>query len=272
MNPRPVRTALRWAPAITAVLLILTQITYPLTAGIGRDRVTAAVVLLSALAALTHAWATRGPRWAAGLLLIVSGLGLAAEIVGVATGFPFGCYTYAQHRLGPELAGVPLLVPLAWTGGVYPVWIVAGLLCRPGKHRARTRIPLTALGAVGWDLFLDPQMVSAGRWSWCSPLPGLPGTPHIPVTNYLGWFAVALLMAALLEVLDRRDAPADRRVAVPVVVFLWTWLGSTLAHAVFLGLPASAGYGFLGLGLLGIPLLYTSARRMPVRSAGHGTM
>ncbi|WP_153412104.1 carotenoid biosynthesis protein [Nocardia macrotermitis] len=259
-------------PAVAAVLLVLTQITYPLATGVARDRVTAAVVLLSALTAVTHAWATRGPRWAAGLLLIVSGLGLVAEICGVTTGFPFGCYDYARHRLGPELAGVPLLVPLAWTGGLYPVWVVAGLLSPPGTPRARTRIPLTALGAVGWDLFLDPQMVSAGQWTWCSPLPGLPGTPQIPYTNYLGWFAVALLMAALLELLDRADVPADRGPAVPVAVFLWTWLGSTLAHAVFLGLPASAGYGFLGLGLLGVPLLYTSARRMPVRSAGHGTM
>jgi putative membrane protein len=257
---------------ICAVLLILTQITYPLTAGAARNAVTVAVVLLSALTALTHAWVTRGPRWAAGLLVIVSGFGLVAEIVGVATGFPFGCYAYAQHGLGPELAGVPLLVPLAWMGGLYPVWIVAGLLSPPGWSGARTRILLTAVGAVGWDLFLDSQMVSAGQWSWYSPLPGLPGTPHIPWTNYVGWFAVALLMAVLLELSDRGEARADRGTAVPVAVFLWTWLGSTLAHAVFLGLPASAGYGFLGLGLLGVPLLYTSARRMPVRSADHGTM
>jgi putative membrane protein len=278
VSPRAGRITARRISVLAAALLIFTQITYPLTAGAARDGVTAAVVILSALTALAHAWATRGPRWAAGLLVIVSGLGLVAEIVGVRTGFPFGCYAYAQGRLGPALAGVPLLVPLAWTGGLYPVRIVAGLLCPPGPHRAWTRSALTAVGAVGWDLFLDPQMVSAGQWHWCSPLPGLPGTPHIPWTNYLGWFAVALVMAALLEVLDALDrpdragTPPDRSVAVPVVVFVWTWLGSTLAHAVFLGLPASAGYGFLGLGLLGIPLLCASARRMPVRSARHGTM
>ncbi len=241
-------------PAVAAVLLILAQIAYPLTAGSARDGVIAAIVVLSALTALAHARVTRGPRYAAGLLLIVSGIGLGAEILGTATGFPFGCYHYA-HRLGPELADVPLLVPLAWTGGLYPVWIAAGLVC----SRARLRIPLTALGAVGWDLFLDPQMVAAGQWSWCAPHPGPPGT-DIPYTNYLGWFAVALLMAALLTLLDRVVARPVTNPVVPVAVLLWTWLGSALAHAVFLGLPASAGYGFLGLGIVGIPLLWTLVR------------
>lgn len=241
----------RKLPGIAAVLLVLTQIAYPLTSGVGRDRVTAAVVILSALTALAHAAVTRGPRYAAGFLLIVSGLGLVAEIIGTATGFPFGCYHYAHERLGPAFANVPLLVPLAWTGGLYPVWAVAARL----YPRARLRIPMAALGAVGWDLFLDPQMVAAGQWTWCSGWPGLPGTDRIPVTNYLGWFAVALLMAGLLQLLDRVAVrPADG-FAVPAAVFLWTWLGSALAHAAFLGMPASAAYGFAGMGVLGIPLL-----------------
>src|SRR6202011_1268900 len=106
---------------------------------------------------------TRGPRYAAGLLVTVSGLGLLAEIIGTATGFPFGCYDYADGRLGPALAGAPLVVASAWTGGWYPVWVVDGLLSR----RAVWRIGLTAVGAVGWDLSLDPQMVADGQWSWC---------------------------------------------------------------------------------------------------------
>lgn len=237
-------------PAVTAIALILTQIAYPLTGGASRDRVTVVVVLLSVITALAHACVARGPRFAAGFLLIVSGIGLAAEIVGTAYGFPFGCYHYAHDRLGPAVADVPLLVPLAWTGGLYPVWVVANRL----SSIAAVRIPLTAAGTVGWDLFLDPQMVADGQWTWCSPHPGLPGTGEIPYTNYLGWFAVATVMAVLLEVLGRRYTATTGAIAVPVAVFVWTWLGSALAHAVFLGLPASAAYGLLGLGLLGIPL------------------
>ncbi|MGY2062710.1 carotenoid biosynthesis protein, partial [Nocardia gipuzkoensis] len=160
---------------------------------------------------------------------------------------------------------------LAWTGGVYPVWVATGLVPR----RARARIPLTAVGAVGWDLFLDPQMVADGQWSWCSDLPGPPGISEIPYTNFVGWFGVASVMAALLYLLERGAPARGASPLVPIAVLLWTWLGSTLAHAVFLGLPASAGYGFVGLGALGIPLaasMCRRARRVRLRSACHGTM
>nr|WP_309231696.1 carotenoid biosynthesis protein [Nocardia sp. SYP-A9097] len=257
------------AAAVPAVLLVLVQIAYPLADGVGRDRVTVAVVVLSAMAALVHAGVTCGVRWAAGLLVIISGIGLVAEIVGTATGVPFGAYEYASGRLGAEVAGVPLVVPLAWTGGIYPVWMVAGLL----SSRVGVRVSLTALGAVGWDLFLDPQMVADGQWHWTAGAPGLPGLGQIPYTNYLGWLAVALVMAALLELWDRTAGDSGQARVVPVAVFLWTWLGSALAHAVFLGLPVSAIYGFAGLGVLGIPLVRgLMARRITLCPLGHGTM
>lgn len=241
-------------PAVCAALLVLVQISYPLTEGAARDRVTVAVVLLSAGTALAHAAITHGMRYAAGFLVIVSGVGLVAEIVGTATGFPFGSYEYASGRIGPAVSGVPLIVALAWTGGLYPVWVAAGLLAR----RATARVALIACGAVGWDLYLDPQMVADGQWTWHSPLPGLPGLPEIPYTNYLGWFGVSLLMALLLiggERLVPSRAVRPRHSAVPLAVFGWTWLGSALAHAVFLGMPASSGYGGLGMAVLGVPLV-----------------
>ncbi|MCM6773347.1 carotenoid biosynthesis protein [Nocardia sp. CDC159] len=266
-----VRSARTTLPAAAALAWVVAQICYPLTVGAARDRVTVAVVLLSVTIALTHALAERGPRYAVGYLLIVAGIGFAAEMIGTASGFPFGCYVYAEGRLGPAVAEVPLVIPLAWAGGLYPVWVVTGLLFR----RAYVRIAMTAVGAVGWDLFLDPQMVADRQWSWCSDLPGLPGISEIPYTNFLGWLAVASLMAVLLHLLEHAQPARGASPVVPVAVFLWTWLGSTFAHAVFLGLPASAGYGFVGLGVLGIPSLAwigRRARRVRLRSACHGTM
>ncbi|MEV6325518.1 carotenoid biosynthesis protein [Nocardia sp. NPDC051787] len=248
-------------PVFLVALTVVAQIGYPLTVGGARDRITIVVVLLSAGAALAHATATRGIRYALGFLTLVSGIGLLAEVIGTATGVPFGCYAYAADRLGPALLDVPLMVALAWTGGMYPVWVVAGMVSR----RTSSRIALTAIGAVGWDLFLDPQMVADGQWTWCDTDSGLPGLTQIPYTNYLGWFAVALVMAGLLAVWEHAApdpvlAPPASALAVPVALFLWTWLGSALAHATFLGLPSSAGYGLVGMGVLGVPLLAVSAR------------
>ncbi len=252
-------------PAGCLILLIAVQIAYPLTGGSARDAVTVAVVLASAGTALVHATVTRGLRYAAGFGVIVSGIGLAAEAVGTATGFPFGAYDYAVGRLGPALFEVPLVVPLAWTGGIYPIWVVAGMLCR----RPAARIAATAAGAVGWDLFLDPQMVADGQWWWADTDSGLPGLVAIPWTNYLGWFLVAGVIAGALTVWER-TAPPSRRTAVPVLMFLWTWLGSALAHAVFLGLPYSAVYGGVVLGLLGVPLLVRTVRAGTGRTGSGG--
>ncbi|WP_280471400.1 carotenoid biosynthesis protein [Nocardia cyriacigeorgica] len=160
-----------------------------------------------------------------------------------------------------------LVVVLAWTGGVYPIWVVAGLLTR----RTWWRVPVTAAGALGWDLFLDPQMVADGQWQWCVTDAGLPGVEHIPLTNYLGWLLVATVMAVLLTGWERTAPWRRGGNAVPVAVFGWTWLGSALAHAVFLDLPASAWYGAAGMGLLGVPLLVRWVRERGAATASRGS-
>ncbi|MFE3289831.1 carotenoid biosynthesis protein [Rhodococcus sp. NPDC059234] len=252
----------RLVPAALAALAVAAQIVYPLVHGSARDVVTVVVVLALAAAALTHAWSTRGVRWTAALLAVTAGLGLLSEIVGTATGFPFGCYDYAADRLGPAVAGVPLVVPLAWTAGSYPVWCAVTHVV--DRSRPLARAALTAAGIVAWDLYLDPQMVADGQWHWCSSHPAPPGLEPIPWTNYAGWLLVAATIAATLTWLDRRRAgpePSPAADAVPLVLFLWTWLGSALAHAVFLPeLGWSAVYGLLGMGVVGVPLLARLSR------------
>lgn len=229
---------------------IAVQITYPLTTGSTRDVVSVVVVLLLAAASVVHAATVRGARWAAGLVVVTAGGGFAVELLGTATGFPFGAYTYAQGRLGPAVAGVPLLIAVAWTAGAYPAWCAAQ---RVTSSRVG-RLVLAAVGLAAWDLYLDPQMVADGRWTWVRQDAGLPGVPAVPVGNYLGWLGVALVMAALLSLLPALPG-SSRRDGLPLVLFGWTWLGSGLAQAVFLGLPASAAYGLVGMGVAGVPLL-----------------
>jgi putative membrane protein len=126
----------------------------------------------------------------------------------------------------------------------WPAWLTAGLVRRTGP-----RIVLAAWGLAAWDLFLDPQMVAEGYWRWSHPAPALPGVPAVPLTNYLGWLAVALVMMVALR--STGAAPAGD--APMYALYLWTYASSVLAHAVFLDLPASALWGAAGMGLLAVP-------------------
>ncbi|MCJ0903771.1 carotenoid biosynthesis protein [Rhodococcus sp. ARC_M6] len=252
-------------PLILALAAVGAQIVYPLVDGSTRDLVTIAVVGLLAAASISHAVINRGAAWTIALIAVTAGIGLASEIVGTATGIPYGCYSYSVDRLGPALSGVPLIIPFAWTAGFYPIWCVATRLVRNFSTVSRRigRITLTVLGLLGWDLYLDPQMVADRQWAWCAENAGLPGISHIPLTNYAGWIVVGVVMATIMELISTRYEKDSRSEAVPIGLFLWTWLGSALAHSVFLSAPElrySAMYGFAVMGILGSWLLLTFIR------------
>ncbi len=230
------------------VAIIGVQIAYPLVSGATRAGLVIITVLLGWAVSIGHARRTRGTAVAAVLLLVTTGGGLAVEVVGVATGFPFGRYAY-DDALGPSLFGVPVIIPLAWTWMAWPAWLAATTLVRS----IPARVAVAGLALSAWDLFLDPQMVAEGYWHWAHPRLALPGVPLVPVGNYLGWLAVALVMMALLAAC-RRGQDTDARDLPMLALYLWTYYSSVLAHAVFLGLPASALWGGAGMGLVAIPL------------------
>jgi len=231
-------------PAALAVATVLLQTAYPLVSGHPRDVLTVVTVVAFFLASTSHAVLHRGAAWTVVFVAVTAGTGLLAEAVGTATGVPFGDYSYASS-LGSKAFGVPLVIPLAWSMMAYPCLLVG---------QALTRSPLLAAvvggGALAaWDLFLDPQMVEAGHWRWAHVRHALPGAPDIPVSNYLGWLAVAVVMVGVLQLLPRRDRD-DRQ---PAALFLWTYASSVLANAVFFGRPLTAVVGGVGMGVVAIP-------------------
>lgn len=248
------------APAVVAGAAVAAQLVYPLSDGRLRDVLTVGIVVLLAAATLAHAAVTRGGRTAALLLLSTAAPALLAEIVGVHSGVPFGEYAYTGP-LGPRLFGVPVIVALAWTMLAWPAalaarWLVAGRI-------ARVLVGAWALAAA--DLFLDPQLVAGGYWTWRHPAPHLPGVPDVPLTNLGGWLLVALALSALLQRLLDRDsaggpAPDDR---LPLALYVWLWLGWTVALAGFQGRPAAAAWGAVGMGTVALPLLLR--RPLPLR-------
>ncbi|HVL98377.1 MAG TPA: carotenoid biosynthesis protein [Egibacteraceae bacterium] len=251
--------AVRTAPAVLAVAVIGLQIAYPLVHGAARGRLTVATVLVFFAASVSHALVWRGRRFAATLVVVTAGGGLAVEVAGVATGWPFGAYAYAG-TLGADLAGVPLVIPLAWTMMAYPALLVGRAITR---HRVAG--PLVAGWALAsWDLFLDPQMVDAGHWAWRS---GGPSVLGVPVSNFAGWTLVAVVMMALVW----RAAGGGAREAATVggsgvhapddrpmhALYLWVYASSVLAHATFFGLPGSAALGGVGMGTVVAAFLWS---------------
>lgn len=250
---RPTMHAVPWALGAGVVGV---QIAFPLTGG-GTPTLTVLAVALFAFASVTHALLTRGPAAAAGLVLVAGGGGLLVESVGLATGLPFGEYRYTGS-LGLALLGVPVVVPAAWTMMAYPALLVGRRLA---AALGRGRGAVTVLGAwalATWDVFLDPQMVEAGHWYWLEPTPALPGVPGIPVSNFAGWLLVALLMVAALDRVVPDAHTGDDR--LPLALWVWTFLSSTMAAAVFFGRPSVALVGGLLMGLVGVPLLVVLRR------------
>ncbi len=235
---------MRRVPEGLAALVVLLQVAYPLTHGETRHALTVVTVVGFFLASTSHALLHRGPRWTV-LFVVVTVLGgFLAEAVGTATGVPFGDYAYAGS-LGPQLLDVPLVIPLAWAMFGYPALLV-------GQRLSRGRVGATLVGGTAlasWDLFLDPMMVGDGHWSFASRTGALPGAPAIPLSNYAGWLLVAVLLLGLLQALPRLAAD-DRQ---PAALFLWTWGGSVLANAVFLGRPLVALTGGVVMGLVAVP-------------------
>lgn len=235
--------AARTVPAVLAGAVVALQAPYPFLGSEARSVLTIVTVVVFFAASTGHALAWRGARFTALLVAVTAGGGLAVELAGVHTGWPFGEYRYTG-TLGPQAAGVPLVIPLAWTMMAYPALLV-------GKVITTQRVagPLVAGWALAsWDLFLDPQMVDAGHWVWAA---GGPAVLGIPLSNFAGWTLVAVVMMALLW---PATAPAggDRPL---LLLYLWVYGSSLVAHLLFFGLPGAALLGGAGMGVVAAALL-----------------
>src|SRR4051794_18713864 len=153
--------------------------------------------------------------------------GLAAELAGVATGRPFGHYTYSG-QLGPRVGGVPVLAAAAWAMMARPAWVVA-----------RGSVPRAAAALTAWDVFLDPRMVRDGYWTW----EGGGAYEDVPLSNFAGWWLTGLAVFAAWALLGVGEEPTrDAR-----GLYVWTWVGETVANAVVWRRPRVAVAGALAM-------------------------
>ena len=229
----------------------------------GRPRgpaATRALVGLMLAASATEAVEARGARRGALPLAAAGGLGFAAELAGVATGRPFGRYTYSD-KLGPRVGGVPLLAAAAWAMMARPAWVTAGLLAR----RRALRIPVAAGALAAWDVFLDPRMARDGYWTW----PGGGRYEGVPASNFLGWWLTGLGVFAVWALLDPDDEPAADGDGA-LALYTWTWVGETVANAALWRRPRVAVAGAAAMGAFAVPALLRRLRAGATDPRGRG--
>lgn len=239
-----------WIPYLPwglAAATILGQILWVLTSGTARLVLTVLTVVTFFLATITHAYVSRGLAWAAGYAGITLGFGWLVEFCGITTQFPFGYYEYGT-ALGPQILGVPLLIPLAWSMMAYPCLLAAQRLSTTGLGTAI----LGGLVLSSWDLFLDPQMVGEKYWTWLDTSWSLPGIPGIPMQNFLGWALAAAILMAILDRLPRKVT----KDGVPTLLLIWTYAASVVGNLVFFHRPGVALWGAVMMGLVLIPWMW----------------
>lgn len=223
------------------IVLILTPIglwiggdnLFPLLATTG---VIAQVVVV--LLSLAITWTLSKILAAAVFVLLATWL---VEVVGSATGFPFGRYTYTSLLI-PQSGNVPWLIPIAWLMMLPPAWAVAATFVdglQP-KYRRATWILFAVISGfafTAWDLYLDPQMVARGLWVWENP----GGYFGIPWTNFAGWWLAASALTWIIRPQQLARLPL-------LTIYTMTWAFQALGLGLFWGQPGPALVGFLGMG------------------------
>lgn len=237
-----------WVPFAA---LVVAQIAIPLTDHDPTIEWLSSLVVV-AFAATTFVLASRhwGLSPATVALAVVVALTVVVERLGTSTGFPFGDYEYTG-ALQPAVAGVPVIVPLAW--------FAMGIAALEVGHAISARRPVAVVsGAVAltaWDLFLDPQMVDAGYWEWTSD-----GWYHgIPLTNYAGWLGTGIVVLAAVEPLRE---PGLRPSVGLLGLYTWWTVMSTIGFVVFFGEPLIGLAGGAAMGTM-ITLAWRRRARRP---------
>lgn len=240
-------------------------------------------IILGAAAMIAYGLAHLGWRRTVIFLVVSVVVSLASELIGTATGWPFGNYAY-QEGLGWKVLGrVPFTIPLSWFYMGLTSYVLAGKILagralatgssmRGGTRAARLPMlpSLIVLGGawllMGWDLVLDPAMAHESLplkfWVW---------SEHgwyfgMPIKNLAAWFLTGLVYMGLSVWLWRRGPDWDRvPIGLPLLVYLANLaFAAVLSLSVGLWQPIPLALIWAAL-LLVVPLLSRSDRdrRLP---------
>jgi putative membrane protein len=231
---RGISSRSQFALNLTLGIAILLQISYPLLGGESLRVVTISTVYWGAGAMALHALLAFGARYAFTYLGIALPFGFLIELLGLKTGWPFGTYEY-DPSLGPQLFDVPLVVPFAWAMIAHPI------LCAARRLAGNWVFLYGGFGLMAYDLFLDPQMVTAGRWTWEVTGSHVPFTPEVPLSNAFGWLLSGMALIAILHLALPRDRRKVSASFITIDIFLiWTWFAGVVSNLFFFNRPGIA--------------------------------
>lgn len=178
----------------------------------------------------------------------------AAELCAINFGFPFGEYLYIPATVDRELwvAGVPFMDSLSYVFLAYASYCLALTALIPGRgcqiqedsalQRSRRTLILGAVLMVTLDIIIDPVALRGYRW-FLGQIYGYPeGGVYFGVTisNFAGWFLVALVLIRVLQYLISGPGPSR----------FWDWGRRPVLPQALLG-------SGLYLGILGFNLTMT---------------
>ncbi|QSE96038.1 carotenoid biosynthesis protein [Fulvivirga lutea] len=118
-----------------------------------------------------------------GLFLMFT-IGFFSEWLGVNYGLIFGDYHYGNN-LGIKVGGVPLLIGMNWA----LLTIITGALAQKIFTNKLLRVITATLLMLVLDVFLENSAPIFDFWYWHLGYP--------PLQNYIGWFAVALILQVI---------------------------------------------------------------------------
>ena len=176
-------------------------------------------------------------RRAVGWIAVLIAYTYAIEMIGVATGWPYGTFEYTVS-LGPMIGGVPVALPVFFIPLVMNAYLLCLLLLGPRASNGWLRLLTVIPTVVAMDVVLDPGAVALGFWDF-----GGGAFYGVPLSNYAGWVLSATVavvtldrafeMAAIRERLTNCEFMLDDMVSF---VILWgginLWYGSLVPAVV----------------------------------------
>ncbi|NJD90246.1 MAG: carotenoid biosynthesis protein [Geobacter sp.] len=141
----------------------------------------------------------------------------SSELASINTGFPYGWYYYIDKTSSHELwvAGVPFFDSISYVFLSYCSYATALFILSPLKRTGLHIIPLETvrlrrslaallLGALlqtYLDIIIDPVALQGDRW-FLGRIYGYRESGYhfgVPLSNYVGWFFVSLVMIFILQ-------------------------------------------------------------------------